>query len=210
MMSDKLFMSMEHVKCKIMMFALALIVTGCIAPMASQDMSLALNGSTFSRLGDYRIGPGDVLNLRVFGEDAVSGEYVVAPSGMIQLPLVGYVIAQGMSQVQLAQKLEQVLKSFVKDPKVAVSIASSGSFVVYFSGEVLTRGPRELKFRTNLLQGLVLAGGLTELSSGRIYLIRNTNEREVRRYSTTFKELLRGSNNLDFVYLERGDIVHAD
>lgn len=190
--------------------ALLLLINSCISPMSSQDMSLALSGATFSKVGDYRIGPGDVLNLRVFGEDAVSGEFVVAPSGMIQLPLVGFVIAQGMTQVQLAQKLEQVLKPFVKDPKVAVSIASSGSFVVYFSGEVANRGPRELKFRTNLLQGLVLAGGLNDMANGRIYLIRTANERDVRRYSTTFKELLRGSNNLDFVYLERGDIIHAD
>jgi polysaccharide export outer membrane protein len=190
--------------------AVTMMLSSCFAPMASQDMSLALNGATFSKVGDYRIGPGDALNLRVFGEDAVSGDYVVAPSGMIQLPLVGYVIAQGMSQVQLAQKLEQVLRPFVKDPKVAVSISSSASFVVYFSGEVANRGPRELKFRTNLLQGLVLAGGLNDLASGRIYLIRTTNDRDVRRYSTTFKELLRGSNNLDFVYLERGDVIHAD
>jgi polysaccharide export outer membrane protein len=185
-------------------------LTSCIAPMSSQDMSLALSGATFSKVGDYRIGPGDVLNLRVFGEDAVSGEYVVAPSGMIQLPLVGYVIAQGMTQVQLAQKLENILKPFVKDPKVAVSIASSGSFVVYFSGEVINRGPKELKFRTNILQGLVLAGGLSDMANGKIYLIRTANERDVRRYSTSFKELLRGSSNLDFVYLERGDIIHAD
>ncbi len=186
------------------------MVTSCIAPMNSQDMSLALNGATFSKIGDYRIGPGDVLNLRVFGEDAVSGEYAVAPSGMIQLPLVGYVIAQGMSQVQLAQKLEQVYRPFVKDPKVAVSIASAGSFVVYFSGEVLNRGPRELKFRTNVLQGLVMAGGLSDMASGRIFLIRTTSDRDVRRYSTSFKELLRGSSNLDFVFLERGDVIHAD
>lgn len=187
-----------------------LILSSCIAPMASQDLSLAVAGPTFSKVGDYRVGPGDELNVRVFGEESVSGTYLVAPSGMIQLPLVGYVIAQGMSQVQLAQKLERVLKPFVQEPKVAVSVTSAASFVVYVSGEVQNRGPQELKFRANVLQGLIMAGGLTSLANGRIYLIRTVNDHEVRRYSTTYKLLLKGGDNLDFVYLERGDIIHAE
>ncbi len=182
----------------------------CFSAMNSQDLALAVSGPTFTKVGDYRIGPGDELELRVFGEESVSGSYVVAPSGMIQLPLVGYVIAQGMSQVQLAQKLEMVLKPFVRDPKVAVSVTSAASFVVFFSGEVQTRGPKELKFRANVLQGLVMAGGLSTLASGKIYLIRTINDHEVRRYSTSYRELLRGGKDLDFVYLERGDIIHAE
>ena len=115
-----------------------------------------------------------------------------------------------MSQVQLAQKLEMVLKPFVRDPKVAVSVRSAASFVVFFSGEVQSRGPKELKFRANVLQGLVMAGGLSTLASGKIYLIRTVSDHEVRRYSTSYRDLLRGGRDLDFVYLERGDIIHAE
>ncbi len=186
------------------------MVTSCISVMPAQDIRHAQIGPTFSKIGDYRIGPGDELLVRVFGEEAFSGTYVVAPSGMIQIPLVGYVIAGGMTQVQLAQKLELVMKPFVRDAKVAISVTAANSYVVYFSGEVLSRGPKELRSKTNILQGLILAGGLTNFASGDVFLIRTVGEQQVKRYQTTFKELLKGGDALDFLYLERGDIVHVD
>jgi protein involved in polysaccharide export with SLBB domain len=93
---------------------------------------------------------------------------------------------------------------------VTVSVSDAESFQIYFSGEVAIRGGRNLKGRTSLLQGLVLAGGLTDFASGQIYLIRRVGETEVKRYVTTYKDLLRGRKTLDFYYLERGDIIHAE
>lgn len=186
------------------------LAPACAAPMAGENIETALRGTTFDRVGDYKVGPADTLQIKVFGEEALSGAYVVAPSGMVQFPLIGFVVAQGMTQVQLAQSLESRLRPFIKEARVVVSVAEAQSYQVYFSGEVSTRGARELKQKTSLLQGLILAGGLTDYASGRIYLIRRVGDNDIKRYVTTYKELLRGRRTLDFLYLERGDIVHAE
>src|SRR5690606_18415333 len=140
----------------------------------------------------------------------LSGQYIVAPSGNIQFPLIGFVPAQGLGQVQLSQRIEKSLQSFVKNAHVVVSVNDSLSYKVFFSGELQNRGARELKAKTTILQGIILAGGLTDFASGNIYLIRQVGDNDIKRYRTTFKELLRGRKVLDFLYLERGDIVHAE
>jgi len=187
-----------------------LVAMGCTRPMATEDIDSIARGNTFDRVGDYKIGPADGLSIKVFGEESLSGNYVVAPSGMVQLPLIGFIQAQGLTEVQFAQKIERLLRPIVKESRVTVSVSDAESFQIYFSGEVAIRGGRNLKGRTSLLQGLVLAGGLTDFASGQIYLIRRVGETEVKRYVTTYKDLLRGRKTLDFYYLERGDIIHAE
>ncbi len=187
-----------------------LLAVACTRPMATEDIDTIAKGGTFDRVGDYKIGPGDALTVKVYGEESLSGDYVVAPSGMLQLPLIGFTQAQGLTQVQLAQKVEQQLRSFVREARVAISVTDALSFEVYFSGEVATRGARILKGRTTLLQGVILAGGLTDFAAGQIYLIRRVGDHDVKRYVTSYKDLLRGRKGLDFYYLERGDIIHAE
>lgn len=183
---------------------------GCFAAMPSEELSNLVRGETFDRIGEYRIGSADQLNIRVFGEDSLSGQYVVTPSGTVQLPLVGFVKASGLTQVQLARHLEGALRPFVREPRVAVSLADSQSYRVFFSGEVQARGARELKAKTSILEGVIMAGGLSEYASGKIFLIRRISDRQVKRYETSFDDLLSGRDAADSIYLERGDIIHAE
>ena len=44
---------------------------------------------------EYRLGAGDKLRVIVFGEDTLSGEFVVSASGTVELPLIGAVTPQG-------------------------------------------------------------------------------------------------------------------
>jgi polysaccharide export outer membrane protein len=186
------------------------VLFACAPTMPSEDLEKIVRGSTFDRVGDYKIGASDSLTIRVFGEDALSGSFVVTPSGTIQFPLIGFVKAGGLTAVQLARFLEINLRPFVREAKVAVSIADTLSYRVFFSGEIQTRGVRELRTKTSVLEGVILAGGLTDFASGRIYLIRRIDERVVRRYVTTYDALLKGRKLFDAIYLERGDIIHAE
>ena len=61
-----------------------------------------------------------------------------------------------------------------------------------------------------MLQGVVLAEGLTPYATGRIVLIRRIEVNKVQRYATTYEELLEGADGLDSFLLESGDIIHAE
>ncbi len=190
--------------------ALALCLVSCAPLMPSDDIESMAKGTTFDRSGDYKVGPADQLAIRVYGDETLSGTFIVGPSGSIQYPLVGSVPVQGLTQVQIAQRLEQLLKPYLKSSRVVVSQATSQSYRIFFSGEFVGKGSRELSAKTTVLQGISLSGGLTDFATGKIYIIRRYGENDVRRYQVYYPDLLRGKKSLDFVYLERDDVLVAE
>jgi polysaccharide export outer membrane protein len=178
--------------------------------MPSDDIESMTKGTTFDRSGDYKIGPADQLAIKVYGDESLSGTFVVGPSGTIQFPLVGAVPVQGFTQAQVAQRLEQLLKPYLKSSRVIVSQAAAQSYRIFFSGEFAAKGVKELGAKTTVLQGITLGGGLTDFATGKIYIIRRYSENDVRRFQVYYPDLLRGKKSLDFIYLERDDILVAE
>ncbi len=174
------------------------------------DLSLLKSGQTFDRQGSFRIGPGDELNVLVYGEDKLSGTFRVSPTGFLSIPLLPTLQVKGLTPSQLGYKLKNALRKLIKAPKVSVSLTGVRSFQVYFAGEVQRIGSINLTSETNFLQAITLAGGLTEFASGRIVLIRKIGTNKTQRYATTYKEVLSGKNFLDQVTLESGDIIIAE
>jgi polysaccharide biosynthesis/export protein len=72
----------------------------------------------------YLIGPGDELNVFVWGNPDISAAVPVRPDGKITVPLVEDLVATGKTSYQLARELEQKYKVFVKDPQVVVMVTS--------------------------------------------------------------------------------------
>jgi polysaccharide export outer membrane protein len=190
--------------------ALALLLGGCAASLSAPDLSLAPQGSTFNRQGDYLIGANDQLAVKVFGQDSLTGSFTVAPSGVLVFPLVGFVQAEGLTALQLTERLQRALKPYVKNPLVNVVVASRESFRVYFSGEIARPGVVALQARTSLLQGIAVSGGLTRFATGRLLVLRQGASGRVQRYAARYEDLLAGRNAVDRFVLERGDIVHAE
>ncbi len=189
---------------------LVLLAQGCAPTIPAEDLSLAMAGNTFNRIGDYVISANDQIAVKVFGQDNLTGSYVVSPTGAVTFPLVGFVQAGGLTTAQLQDRLQKGLKPYVKNPLVSVTVAGRDSYQVFFSGELARPGAVTMQSRTTLLQGIALAGGLSRYSSGRIVLLRQTPTGAIKRYATTYYKLLTGKNGLDRFMLERGDIVHAE
>jgi polysaccharide export outer membrane protein len=187
-----------------------MLVSACAAQVPAEDLSLAMAGTTFNRVGDYVISAGDQVSVKVFDQDNLTGTYVVSPTGILTFPLIGFVPAAGQTSLQLTDRLQKALKPYVKIPIVTVSVIGRDSYQVFFSGEVTKPGAVTLQSRTTLLQGLSMAGGLTRFASGRVVLLRQDPGGNIRRYATTYYRLLVGRDGVDRVSLERGDIIHAE
>src|SRR5262245_18046369 len=68
---------------------------------------------------------GDKIRVTVYGEDKLSGEYEIDPSGFVSLPLAGTLQASGLTKMALEQSLSEKFKSnYLRDPKVTVDVAS--------------------------------------------------------------------------------------
>jgi polysaccharide export outer membrane protein len=123
--------------------------------------------------GDYAIGAGDVLEIAVWNNTAVTRTVPVRPDGKISLPLVDDVQAAGLTAMQLRERLTKALVPYIPTPSVSVIVREVHSFKVTVLGHVKTPGRYELKDHATVLDVLALAGGLTEFAArDRIVVIR--------------------------------------
>src|SRR5439155_14918380 len=136
-------------------FAVVLLVSGCTAGSLSEaeQQSLAAAATAATKLQ-----PGDKVRINVYGEDKLSGDYEIDPSGQISLPLAGTIEAVSLTQAELEQALAKKFRSeYLKNPKVTVTIATLRP--VYMMGEVNKPGDYAYKSGRNILTALAIAGG---------------------------------------------------
>jgi len=71
----------------------------------------------------YQVGPGDSVNIFVWGNPELSTSAVVRPDGKITVPLVEELLANGKTPFELAREIEKVLATYVKSPQVVVMVS---------------------------------------------------------------------------------------
>lgn len=111
------------------------------------------------------IGPFDTLAIDVFGIEDLGREVQVDASGRIALPLVGTVIASGLTSGELAERIQAGLRrNFVRDPRVTVNLKGSVSQVVAIDGEVREPGLYPVTNQLTLMRAIASARGLSEFA----------------------------------------------
>jgi len=196
---------------KVVLLVMLLGLTeSCVSRIPAEPISQLQASKTFTRQGNFMIGPGDQLDIFVFGEEKLSGRFTISPTGILAFPLINTLNVSGMSSQQLTRRLEGSLGSYIKSPRVAVSLPSVKSFQVFFSGEIKRIGGLNLTSETNILQALTLAGGLSDFASGRIVLVRQIGNNKVKRYAMQYEDILAGEKFIDGITLETGDVIIAE
>jgi polysaccharide biosynthesis/export protein len=150
-----------------------------------------------------RIRVGDRVQVAVAGQETMSGEFEVRPAGEVLLPVVGRLMAVGLSAAELAQQIKQRLTGVLQDPHVTVVIAARRAANVSLLGEVRTPGRVELREGEGILEALARGGGLTPFADeDRIFVVRRGLPSRVR---FRFRDLVAGRGN-GFELLD-GDVV---
>jgi len=156
---------------------------------------------------NYLVGAGDVLNIVVWKNEDLSGEHLVRPDGKTTLPLIGDIVAAGMSTDAIAMQISKKLELFIENPFVTVILLNATSNRVYVLGEVKLPGVYPLQDRLTVIQALALAGGLTEFAKkDRMVVIRQSNNIQVK-YDVNYKDILKSPNGGQNLLLERGDTL---
>lgn len=127
---------------------------------------------------NYRIGAGDVLELRVLGEPDMSATAVkVSAEGYIQVPFVDDDIqAQCRTERELSAIIAERLKKHLKYPEVHVSVKEYNSIPVAIIGAVNQPGRFRMERRVSLLELLTYAGGIRTESGKVLTLVRQNAE----------------------------------
>jgi polysaccharide export outer membrane protein len=142
----------------------------------------------------YIIGPEDSLQVTVWKEPTLSGNFPVRPDGMISLVLVGDLPAAGLTPMALSNDITQRLKKYIQDPVVTVSVLGVNSQRIFMVGEVNKVGPVMLTPGMTPLQAIVSAGGLSQFAnSKRIYILRTVAGKQ-QKFPFNYKAALKGEN----------------
>jgi len=123
----------------------------------------------------YTLDAGDKLRISVFGQDGISGSYMVDAGGNVNLPLAGAVPARGFSTDQLAKMIGERLKQgYVREPHVTVSVETYRPF--FIMGEVTTPGQYPYVPNMTAENAIAIAGGFGPRASKQtVELTRNAS-----------------------------------
>lgn len=153
----------------------------------------------------FVIGVEDSLNVFVYQEPDLSGTVTVRPDGKITVPLVGDIVAEGLTPPELGERIAEVLGKYVKDPVVTVSVQQINHYRIYVLGEVAGQGRLDLNGPTRFLEAIAQAGGLSQFADrSDITILRYQDGKEIR-ISVDYRKILNGKEPNPM--LEPGDIV---
>jgi polysaccharide export outer membrane protein len=108
----------------------------------------------------YRLGPGDHIQIRVHNQDDLSGEYVLDGTGRFSMPLIGTVVASGMTASGLENFLVSRLKpDYLVNPRIAVEVSNYRPY--YIIGEVKNPSSYNYVQGMTYLTAVAIAGGYT-------------------------------------------------
>ena len=103
---------------------LVLLASGCGYPQLTQEDDAAIPADY-----TYIIGPGDSVQIFVWGNPDISTTAHVRPDGKITIPLVEDLLASGKTPSQLARVMEKALSKYVRDPQVVIMVSGGlGSY----------------------------------------------------------------------------------
>lgn len=115
---------------------------------------------------EYRLVPGDAVNIIVLNDQSMSGEQIIGPDGFIRLPLIGSIQAAGLTLDELTERLQKALSKFIRRPKVAVTLKQFPISLrrVYVLGEVKNPGAYQIPpgIIPTIFDAVALAGGFTD------------------------------------------------
>jgi len=156
----------------------------------------------------YRIGCGDVVEVMVWRDEALSRTVVVAPDGTVSLPLVGKLSAAGRTLDELKSELEERMAVYVPDPVLSLDVKQSNSMQVYVIGKVNNPGRFVISSNINVLQALAMAGGLNPFADkDDIRILREGSGGQTRSFPFDYKMVLRGQQLEQNIRLQRGDVI---
>jgi polysaccharide biosynthesis/export protein len=146
--------------------------------------------------GRFVLGPGDVLEISVWRDDALTREVAVRPDGNISFPLIGDVMASGKTVDELRLVIQDKLKSYVPDAPVSVLTRQINSTKVYVVGKVNQPGAYLMSHPLTVMQLLAMAGGLNAFADQSKILILRENGNKQEAMTFDYKRVA-GGRELD-------------
>ena len=153
---------------------------------------------------NYRLGPGDVVNVDIWGASQESVSETISPDGTITIEGVGVVQLGGLSVSQAKSRLRQVIGPRFKDSQIELTLGQTRTITISVTGEVKMPGTYTMSAFATVYNALYMAGGPNDIGTLRTIKVF----RDGRQISTVdvYAFLLNGQLTGD-VRLQDNDII---
>ncbi len=185
------------------------------APMARDARSGAADGQmspvlTGDRRPLYRLQKSDEIEINFTFSPEYNQERSIQPDGYITLLGLPPVWVEGLTVLELEQKLRQQYGTFLNDPEVNVVLKDFDKPYFTAMGEVNRPGKYELRADTTVSEALAIAGGLNpQAKHSQVVLFRRVSADTVRAQIINVKQMLRRGDLKEDAYLGAGDFLYV-
>lgn len=171
---------------KTVKYIIMLIGASLLASCASSGIAsgTAPTSTQTREVTEYKLGAGDQLRIIVFGEENLSGEFIIDNSGYVSMPLVGEIEAGKKSIREFQRSVEaKLLDGYLKDPRVSAEVLNFRPY--YILGEVTTSGEYPFSGGLTVLNAVATAGGFTYRANTKTVFIKRAGEQNEIEYPLT-------------------------
>ena len=187
-----------------------LFLAGCSAEKTLPSVGISSGTTAYENSSEYRIGPGDSLDITIWHNIDLSSHVEVRPDGRISMALLGDVVAAGKTPMALASEIQDKLKSYIKEPLVTITPTR---FVGPVGNQIRVIGeavqPRAIPYsaKMTLLDVMINVGGLTKYADGNRAVIVRVQNGKQETYNVELDSLIRDGDVSKNVAVEPGDVL---
>lgn len=164
--------------CALLAVALLLATLGCRDGVVRPDIPVSLDALNNQGV----LGPLDVIDVRVFDEPELSGEYRIDADGTLTFPFLGAVTVSGLTPNETAGTLTDGLaQGYLVQPVVSVFVKEVNSRRIFVLGKVEKPGAFPFSDGMTIVEAIAMAGGEDDGGAlKRTKLARRVNGQEVK------------------------------
>jgi protein involved in polysaccharide export with SLBB domain len=169
---------MAHVARFVLFLAFAVFSSAAVLAQKNAPVTPQKN----SELSSYKLGSGDMITIRVLGEEDLKREKVrLSDAGTISFPVLGEIRVKGLTIGELEERVTQGLKGrYLLNPQVTISIDEYRNFFV--NGMVEKPGGYPFSPGLTVRKAISIAGGFKERASReKIHIIRDDDPSQTQK-----------------------------
>jgi polysaccharide export outer membrane protein len=158
----------------------------------------------------YRIGPRDLVEIRVFEMQELNNELRVSEDGTINLPPIGELAVAGKTEAQVAQNLKTLLETkYANHATVDVKVKEFRARPISVIGAVRSPGNLAFSGRWTLLEALTAAGGVGENHGKMLYVLRRADNGLSDQIAISLDDLLERADPRANIPLLANDLINV-
>ncbi len=159
---------------------------------------------------EYILGPGDVISLNLTDTDELDKTYLIEPDGSINLPFIGKIKINDLTQNEAAILIEKILSDFYKNPELQLIVEEFNSSKVYVVGAVNNQLTIELNQKPIKLLDAAIKANFNPTSLNNTLGTKGFLRRDNSIYEIDLDNTFKSTDAKENFYLKKNDVIFID